>query len=475
MGLAVRTSPLGGRPRLTLDLAGWIGLVEIALLLAGWLLGSFFWPIAGSLAILFALVAYRSPETAWILVWLATPLSREVTAPGGAAFSMPTEPMMVIALGAWLAREWPWTGFTQGPRSIARPLATLAVLALVSVAASRFPVVGIKAWIVAGLYAAFGYLYFTTTGDGAARVKRWLALGVAASSALALYAAFRVLTNGIGIRVAYGAARPFFTEHGTYAAYLAFFLPPAILESLAHDHRRRSLWAAAAGIILIGLALSFTRAAWLSVVLVVPLSLAAWAAARGAVMRVWLPASIVTVVVVGIVSSGVGERLWGHARSIVSSDNVSNLERLNRWMAAVEMTKAHPWTGVGYGVYPEVYREYRRKAIVTEESFGHFGAHNELLRLLSETGWPGLVAGVWFMAAVLRAGLRSFARDPRSDRGRLALGLTCGIATYAIHGLFNSYLGIDKISVPFWVFVGMIAAIAMVSERDRPPGVADAA
>jgi hypothetical protein len=81
--------------------------------------------------------------------------------------------------------------------------------------------------------------------------------------------------------------------------------------------------------------------------------------------------------------------------------------------------------------------------------------------MLAETGWPGLAASLWFVAAVAAAGLRAFARGPGSDRGRLALGLTCGLATYGVHGLFNSYLGIDKISVPFWIFIGMVAALAM--------------
>lgn len=465
MGLAARAAPLTGLPRASGRRAGFIVLAELVLVLVGWKAGSFFWPLAGALAVLFALVAYRSPETAWILTWVMTPLSVEGRLPGGFALALPTEPMIVIALLAWLARSWPWHGLSPGPKSIARPLLVVAAAALVSVVVSRFPMIGAKAWIVASLYAAFGYLYVVSTGYRARRVMLWLAVGVAIGSFVSLYACFRLFTTGINVHAAYGASRPFFTEHGTYAAYLALLLPSTILESLAPDRPRRALWAVGAGVILLGLAFSYTRAAWLSVLIVIPVCILIWTGARGSIGRAWIPASLVLAVVLGIAASGVGDRLWRHARTVVDTGNVSNLERFNRWMAAAEMTKAHPWTGVGYGVYPEIYREYRRKSIVTEQSYGRFGVHNELLRMLAETGWAGFAASLWFVVAIGRAGIRAFLRDPHSDHGRLALGLTCGLATYAVHSLFNSYLGIDKISVPFWIAVGMIASIHAAERR----------
>lgn len=468
MDSAARAAPLVAIPRASLVVAGLVGLVELLLVIVGWKLGTFAWPMAGSLAMLFAILAYRAPEAAWLLTWAATVLSAEVTIPGGFAVALPTEPMMGIALLAWLARRWPWGDLSRGPASIARPLAALAAIALLSVATSRFPLIGAKAWIMAGLSVAFGYLYFVSVGYRTRRVTLWLGVAVAVGSLVSLYASLRLFSTGINLGVAYGASRPFFTEHGTYAAYLALLLPPALFESLAPDRPRRILWAAGAGMLLVGLALSYTRAAWLSVLFAVPIGLGLWSVARGSVGRLWVPIAIVAAIVVGLAGTGIGDRLWRHAGTIFASDNVSNLERLNRWMAALEMTKAHPWTGVGYGVYPEAYREYRRKTIVTEQSYGRYGAHNELLRMLSETGWPGLALSVWFVAAVGVAGIRAFLRSPHSDPGRLALGLTCGLATYAVHAIFNSYLGIDKISVPFWIFVGMIASIAALPDGAEP-------
>jgi len=197
MGLAARAAPLAGPSGFAVRGAALLLLAELILILVGWRLGSILMPLALALAVLYAILAYRSPETAWLLTWVVTPLSTEVTLPGGVAVAMPTEPMMAIALFAWLLRSWPWRGWTWGPGPIARPLAALAAIALISVAASASPVIGAKAWIMACLYAAFGYSYFVSTDYRLSRVILWLGLGVALGSIIALYASLHVLSNGV--------------------------------------------------------------------------------------------------------------------------------------------------------------------------------------------------------------------------------------------------------------------------------------
>jgi O-antigen ligase len=128
-------------------------------------------------------------------------------------------------------------------------------------------------------------------------------------------------------------------------------------------------------------------------------------------------------------------------------------------MAAWEMVKDRPWSGVGYGAYAQTYPEYRRKLIVTEFSYQHMGTHSEPLRLLAEVGVPGLLAALWFLGVAASTGLRAFRRSRDPDQRLLSLAVVAGLATYAVHGLFNSYLGYDKVTVPFWIGLGTIAAL----------------
>jgi hypothetical protein len=41
----------------------------------------------------------------------------------------------------------------------------------------------------------------------------------------------------------------------------------------------------------------------------------------------------------------------------------------------------------------------------------------------------------------------------------LALAALAGFATYVVNGMFNSYLVEDKVTIPFWSAIGVIAAL----------------
>jgi O-antigen ligase len=432
--------------------------VEAVVLLMG---GSSAQPLSAAavaFAGVFLLLAYRAPDLAWALTWLAVPLSFEWVAPGGFALAVPSEPMIVLALVGWSLRLLSGGSFTLAPSPLHLPLAMLAGAALLSAVVGKFTGVGLKAWGVAAGYVAFGYLYIASSPWDTRRRERWYLLLVASAVVWALYGFLRLCVVGISSSNAYGAARPFFTEHGTYAAFLAMLLPLPLLLSLERRGSARWVWGAAFGIILLGVVFSFTRAAWLSVAVVLPLVLIAWASRGRRWSRLALPVAAIALSFLAVVAVGAGERLTRHAGTIAESENVSNLERLNRWMAAMEMAKEHPWLGVGYGSFADVYPAYRRKTIVTELAYRHMGAHSEPLRLLAEMGVIGLGAALWFLGITFAAGVRA-ARGP-DETGLAALAILAGLGTYAVHGLFNSYLGIDKVSVPFWMGLGALAALS---------------
>ena len=98
------------------------------------------------------------------------------------------------------------------------------------------------------------------------------------------------------------------------------------------------------------------------------------------------------------------------------SADVSNVERLNRWVSAWRMFRERPLTGFGPGTYQFVYIPYQEERLtnrltVTDPSNPPDGsggtAHSEYLLLLSETGVAGLMAfllimGRWSWLAVRR-------------------------------------------------------------------------
>jgi O-antigen ligase len=64
--------------------------------------------------------------------------------------------------------------------------------------------------------------------------------------------------------------------------------------------------------------------------------------------------------------------------------------RLDLWRAAAEMVDQHPASGVGVGLFGQVYRDLRT---IVEHSDGMSGAHNLYLNLAAELGGFGLAAG----------------------------------------------------------------------------------
>jgi putative inorganic carbon (hco3(-)) transporter len=434
-------------------------LAEALLFIAGALLGHVFLAAAAASALVFFGLAYRNPGLAWAIVWIAFPFSVEFRLPGGNAIYAPTEPMMILALLAWALRA-PSDGRLRIPHSpLNAPLVVLALVALCSVALSHYPLLGLKAWIVALAYAGFAYGFCFMNLGNAESAKRWIPWVVGAGAFWGLFGAIKTLAAGVSLLHAYGSARPFFPEHGTYSAYLAMILPLALLTTFESRGMSRFLYAAATLAIGLGVALSFTRAAWLSVVLALPLTAVIWALRQRSFKPVAWACGLAAVILISITSFGAQGRITSHAGSVTETENVSNLERVNRWMAAAQMTKDHPWLGVGYGTYAAAYPEFRRKVIVTDQVYFHMGAHSEPLRVLSETGVAGFVVCLWLLVAAAAVGVRVYRGAGDARASLLALAVLSGLATYVIHSVFNSYPGVDKVTIPFWASIGLLAGL----------------
>jgi putative inorganic carbon (HCO3(-)) transporter len=433
-------------------------LAEALLLSAGLLLGQPLLGAAIAAAVVFLLIAYRHPNVAWILVWIAFPFSIEKVIPGGHALHVPTEPMIALALLAWSVR------FLERPARLPQaglnvPLGALAAVTLLSVVGSSFPELGLKGLIAATGYVLFAYVYCLSACRDPETIERSVPWIVGSGAVWGLYGTVRVLREGVTLQNAYGAARPFFPEHGVYAAYLAMVLPAALLFALERRGRERLLYAGASLAITLGIGLSLTRAAWVSLALVLPPLVALWSWWRRSLKSVALIAALSVIVVVILAGFGAGARIERHSGSIADTGDVSNLERFNRWMAAVEMVKDRPILGVGYDAYPHMYSRYRRKLFLTEMAYVPSGAHSEVFRLLAESGILGFLAAVWLLLAAGHFGLRAFFKsvDPRTKL--IALAVLGGLGTYAVHGLFRTYIDLEKVAIPFWASLGALAAL----------------
>jgi putative inorganic carbon (HCO3(-)) transporter len=136
--------------------------------------------------------------------------------------------------------------------------------------------------------------------------------------------------------------------------------------------------------------------------------------------------------------------------------DVSNIERLNRWVSALKMFVERPHTGFGPGTYQFTYIPFQEKELenrltVKNPDYPPEGsggtAHSELLLQLSENGWPSLllflvIVGRWFY----------FGFWPEVEKREILIPLFLGLITYFFHMNFNNFLNQPAGAFLFWSF-----------------------
>ena len=449
---------------------------EVACVVLGSLFFGPFAAAAAALALAFFLLAYRSPTWAWMLVWFVIPFDMEQVVGGGMAVTIPTEPMILLALAAWAARGLVGGSWKVPPTRIHLPLVLLGAWTLASTLWSVSPVSTLKAWVMMSGYVLFGYLFVVSSEGSSAGRERWLRLVAIMGAAWGAFGIAKVVFFGgggqnlvsIASTYSFGAFRPFFSEHGTFAAYIAMLLPPALIATLEYGGARRLFFGVSAALMIAAIVLAFARAAWLSMLLVLPPTVILWALWRREARRLVWPAVLVGAILLLVLTLGIGRQITKHATTASSAQNISNLERLNRWRTAIMMTQSRPVTGVGFGCFVVGYAAYRSKALPTDQTYVRMGVHSEPLKLLSENGIPGFLLAVWLVVTVTAVAFRVFrhAPDPR-DRA-VALAVWAGLATYVANGFFNAYLAETKVTVPFWAAIGVIGALERRLPGDVP-------
>lgn len=460
-----------------------VAISEVLLVSVGFLGGSPLPALALAAAACFFLIAYRGPDLAWALVWIAVPFDFEVLLPGGVGIWALSEPMIALALLAWLLRSPPTIRWTLRASPLHAPLAAASGFILLSAIWSFHPIASLKSWVMMGGYAAFGYLYYFQARCYPGRRHRWLLLVTIVGAVFGIFGVLRVLTLGAaGLEAesaastyAYGAFRPFFPEHGSYGAYLGMLLPAAVLGAMEARGRIRLIYGVSALCIGSGILLAFARASWLATLIVMPVTLFLWARWRKASRKLFVPAFLALTTLGVVTWFGVGGQLSRHAASVVSERDMSNLERLNRWHTALSIARDHPLLGIGYGAYLDAYRLYRAKTLVTDQAYVRMGAHSEPLKLLCELGVIGFCFVAWFLIVIVRVGLRCFRHLPDAGGRLLALAAVAGLSTYLIDGIFNAYLTEGKVTLPFWVAIGVIASLERGLPNSSVRGIASPA
>ena len=207
--------------------------------------------------------------------------------------------------------------------------------------------------------------------------------------------------------------------------------------------RQRTAAAVCTLVLLLPLALSFSRGAWIATAVTCGAQLAL-AGMRRAV-KVFAAVAAATVVLVG--GFGVGTAMLQERISsitqVADAPDQSVTDRYTMWAAAVDMWRDQPLTGVGLKGFPDHRDGHASLALSSGSDTEGAGAgyrrqpllspHNMYLLVLSEQGLLGLLALAGSWLALLVCGLRRLCHARRhAPRGLDCALVACGLLTWQL-------------------------------------------
>ena len=435
--------------------------------------------VPAAMLLVWFFMMYRDESLA--LMALATPFAVDYALIGNMSLSMPVEPMMIVFTVVFLFQELLMRSYDK--RVLRHPVSILIMLSLVWMVftsiVSLKPVESFK-YTAVRLWFVIPFFYATAQSFQKVRHIRLFYWAYALSlSVVVVITTVKTMQRFGELQMLHHVMQPFYNDHTAYGCILALMLPLAAY--FAFEPRTR-LWKRIVAVsltvlLLVGLGLSYCRAAWISVVG----AIAVYLLVRLGVRMRWLV--IGAALLLGLffafqddIMYELGKNkqdssftLADQVKSISNiSTDASNLERLNRWNAAFRMWKDQPLTGIGPGAYQFIYGPYQRSDMMTiiSTNDGDMGnAHSEYIGPLTEQGVPGALLMLAIFVATFVTGERVYRTAVDRRKGHLALVLAVSLFTYYVHGIMNNFLDTDKLSVPFWAFTAAIVAIDIVTEK----------
>ncbi len=431
------------------------------------------------------LVVIYSFDKIIYLIVLFAPLSLSLSEvnPGlGFDMFLPTEPLLFGLLIIFILKLIYERGFDK--QILTHPVSLAIYINLgwifITSLTSTMPVVSFKfllsrIWFVAVLYFLVAKLF----SEGK-NLEKYIWLYSISLVIVIFYTVNRHLGYGLWNKeVANFVCNPFYKDHTSYGAALAMYIPFLLMFSFGKlvTRNEKIVSLVVLGILIIGFILSYTRAAWLSLIIAGGVYIVVKFKIR--FKPLFITFTIVLVLLIlfwNQIEMGLeqnSEQSSADFKTHISSmtnikSDASNLERINRWSCAIRMFEDKPFFGFGPGTYMFQYASYQlneNRTIISTNSADGGNAHSEYLGPLSESGVLGMLTFLLIIGIVIYTAIHTYMRLTDKRLKSFVLAALVSLVTYYIHGFLNNFLDTDKLSVPFWGFTAMIVAIDIYSRN----------
>ncbi|HEY4799160.1 MAG TPA: O-antigen ligase family protein, partial [Bacteroidia bacterium] len=380
----------------------------------------FYWFMLLPIILIVVITAFVALDILLFSIVFFTPLSINLQhGDFGVSLSLPTEPLLFGVMMIYILRL-----FYEGkvdrklffhPVTIAI-LFNLAWIFFTSIT-STLPLVSWKfclsrLWLVIPFYFVSLHLF-----SDKKNMRRHIWLYMISFSIVIIYTLINHAMENFAEAPAHQAMVPFYNDHTSYGAMLAMYLPPLVLFAFDKESSRGVRYYTFFTLLLFitGLIFSYTRAAWLSLIIAIGVMIIY-------LLRIRL-LPILSVIGIFVILLFVYEKEIviqlesGRYKNVKNRDieqrlqsianvttDASNTERFNRWASAMRMFREKPFFGWGPGTYQFQYAPFQISTEKTRIStnFGERGnAHSEYIGPLAESGVVGLLTVLGIVVTTL--------------------------------------------------------------------------
>jgi len=350
---------------------------------------------------------------------------------------------------------------------------------------STITIVSLKYTFVRMAYLTVFYYFASSILENNSDVMKVVWLYSSALLLIIVYASLKHAQYGFTPEVNHWPPKPFFKDHTMYGASIAMVLPFFLLHLFEKNTSivGKSLLLITSALLILGAFLSYSRAVWISLVIIFILYLLLLLKLKFKHLQLLILCSIavlwfVKTPLLSKLSEIESQRADPDIREHVSSSaniesSLSNRERINRWSSAVEMLKQKPILGFGPGTYQFQYGPYQNEDNLTRLStyFGDKGGvHSEYLKPAVESGFIGLITFLLIIYFTVKTLFQLYYGTENKKDKLLVASILLGITSYYVHGLVNFFSNTDKIAMLFWGFTAFATAqsIKMKGTRNKP-------
>ena len=446
----------------------------------------FYYLLALPLVIIIGFLYIFHLDIIFLIIVFCTPLSFnfENLDLGGIGFYFPTEPMLLIFSGLFIFNSMYQKKYFKDFNFYKNPIVLLIITQLIwiftSSITSELPVVSLKflisrSWFIIPLIF-YGFHFFKS---GKRAIYQFFLTFLFSMLIVTTYTLINHMINGFSEEAGHWVMWPFFKDHTSYGAVLAFCIPINIwMIYISENKLLKNLLYFGLIIFFVGLYFSYTRAAWLSILIagVVFLLYQLKIKFKWIIGVVVIPLIFVLINFTEIsylvqkndaehTTENFSERV--ESMSNISSD-ASNLERLNRWSCALELFYKRPFFGWGPGTYSFVYAPFQssKNLTIISTNFGDGGnAHSEYLGPLAEQGFIGFLINLILIAIIFISSGIYYIKCDNLYYKNLTLMVILALVTYFSHGILNNYLDTDKAAIPVWGLISIFITISTALNR----------